>query len=129
MIVLHVGRSKRATKPRMPLGEFESTVEDIRYDEDYVCGTTVRITYALRKEGQKTEESFSERFFWDENNERTAQFLNYLDEQGVAYTDEGLPAIIGMREHLVIKKRPTSRGSALPSIESRSFISLPSSEA
>lgn len=101
-----------------PTGKYIAEGKEVAYAEDYADGEAFRVTYTLtNEEGQEFE--FSELFHNTEKNERSGQYFDYLEENGIGYSEEGLPEVVGLREEVVLKKRV---GYSRPVIVERSII-------
>lgn len=84
----------------------------------------MRLTYELTDKNTGVCHPFSETFVFVRGNERTQDFLDYLDAVGIGWDEEGLPCFVGCTEKVVIKRNPTRHGT-LPSIVERDFLSRP----
>lgn len=119
---MHVIRpaSQKRTRDRVKAGSYVSTVDRISYDEDYVDKQAFRIEYTLvNQDGDSI--SYSEIFHYNDRNERTAQFFDYLEENGIDFNEDDLPDLVGLREHVTLKK---SANFSRPIIVERNVISL-----
>ena len=108
----------RVKKNKLVPGYYESIVTDVVWDDGYVEGTAFRVEYRL-KDAEGNSFDYKEIFYNTSRNKRTAEFLQYLNEQGINVDDIG--AFVGKKERLNIRKAPR-QGSALLTIASREFL-------
>lgn len=106
--------SKKA-KAKLPVGVYQSTVKSIGFHQDYADEDAILVQYELVAENGSRYE-YSETFWNDEGNLRTAQFFDYIDELDAEIREDGLPDIVGLKEEVVLKKR---QGYSYPVIISR----------
>ena len=105
-------------KPKVTPGTYNSTITRAEWDSEYIDGTAFRVEYTLTDSDGK-EYVYSEIFFNTERNRRTAEFLDYMESNGITADDFG--NLIGVKEQLVIKKAPR-QGRSLLTIVEREFV-------
>lgn len=104
---------KKTVKP----GKYTSVVKDVFADDSYAGEGAFKIIYEFT-DATGNKYPFSE-IYYDNENDRRNDLLEYLEEQGISYDD--LSAFIGCKEEVVIKK--VVRGdSAYNNIVERNFV-------
>lgn len=118
MFVISSTKKNRDYGP--PVGRYTAESKEIAYAEEYADGEAFRVNYTLIDEdGQKFD--YTELFHYTDKNERTRQYFEYLEENGVDYREDGLPEVVGLREEVVLKKRV---GYSRPVIVERTFVGV-----
>ena len=120
--MLILSQVKKSNKKQMvEAGTYTGKVLSVKEPEAYVPGDRIVIKYALTdKMGNVFQ--YEETFLLRRINERTVEFDEYLEQNGVKFIDD----FVGCEEELVIKLETTSRGESLPTIVSRKMLSVSS---
>lgn len=106
-----------ADKPYTPVGDYTATAVSVDYDPDYADDAMIVVTYRLQDDVGNTF-SFSERFVNATDNPRTAEFLDYLQENGVV---DGIDGIVGHVERVQLRKQLV-HGHTYVNITHREFL-------
>lgn len=109
----------QAKKSGLRTGKYSSRALSVEWAEEYCTGKAIRISYELTSESG-AKHDFSEVFYNDPRNERTSEFFDYLEENGVSL--DAIDEFVGCKEELVLKR--STKGRFL-TIDQRTFIGGP----
>ena len=115
-------KSKRQTtgKAKLAAGKYFAKVTNFSYDENFVDEGAFIITYELSQDLNGVKKPFSENFFNDLNNPRTADLAEFIEKLGLEYIEE----LLGQSFEVEIKYRLTNSGRSLPSIVDRKPLDI-----
>ena len=117
-IGLSIAKAFAAPKKKLLApGTYESVVTSVAYAAAYVEGKAIELHYELTA-ADGSVHPYSEVFFNELTNHRSAKFFEYLRSLGIPLDE--LEAFVGTKEKLVIKKSTSGR---FMTIESREPIS------
>ena len=108
-----------AKKSTLRVGTYKAQVTTVEWADDYGTGKAFRVKYSLLSEnGEKHD--YSELFYNDPRNKRSAAFFDYLEANGIPL--DAIDEFVGCREEIVLKK--STRGRFL-TIDERTFLGGP----
>lgn len=108
-----------AKKPRsnkLNPGSYQSVIKAVKPAPDYADGEAVQIEYELRDKSGNVR-PYKEIFFTASYNERTAAFLQYLEDAGIT----NLYDIVGRQEDVLLQKQVRNNHTFV-NITRRSFV-------
>lgn len=106
---------KKTYKNHITAGKYFATVTNFSYDDKFIDNNAFIISYELRKEINGDATTFTEKFFNDLSNPRTAELEKLLKTLTLDYIEE----LIGQTLEVTIKYKLTNSGYYLPSIVER----------
>ena len=117
-------RKEKSRKQKLPTGVYTATVKEIDFDPDYMNEEAFFIRYELVDENG-VEYQHRELFFNTEDNKRTAELFEYLENNGISLDE--IKYFEGCREKLTFKKTVKNNRSQLV-IACREFLGHPEEE-
>ena len=117
MLLKDVKKSSRNNR-KLTHGTYDSTITHAGDNPEYVEGEAFEIRYKLLDENGY-EYTHRETFFNDLNNARTAEFEEYLQQNGLTLGNPS--ALIGSKERLEFKKH-NQNGRIYLNIVKREFV-------
>ena len=106
-------KSKTNRKKKFPFapGTYVGVHSDIIDAPGYLAGDAYEFHINVDVNGEQVE--YKETFHWNADNERTAEFWDYLENNGITDTNQ----LIGRKEKLTFKKVVTDYGTKLNIVE------------
>ena len=97
-------KKNKSVAKHAPVGTYCSEVCSIGFHPDYADEEAIQVKYKITNlDGVKFD--YEEVFWNDDNNERSTQFFDYLEELGVPKREDGLPDLQGFEEEIELKRR------------------------
>ena len=118
MITVKAAKKAKNSTAGVPVGKHKAKFTVFTFHPDYAYDEVILARYILTDdEGNKHR--YEENFYNDDQNDRTVQFFDYCDDNGIPRLENGLPDLVGKCEEVVLKKRV---GYKKPVIVERNFI-------
>lgn len=101
-------RSPHKTSTNIKPGAYKSEIKKAGWADGYVKGSALKVEYEL-VDTQGKSFSYTEIFFWNESNERSVLFDEYLKENGI----KSFEGMVGFKEEVEILKVVKNNHAAL----------------